>query len=132
MFYKLYFIALPIFIILDLLWIGVIANGFYKKHIGHLMTSNINLIAVVLFYVIFLAGLVTFVLIPSLEARSIVRSIMYGALFGLVTYATYDFTNLATLKNWSVLVTVVDLFWGAFLSASVSGLTFWIYTATSK
>ena len=120
MFLKLYFIALPIFFAVDMVWLGVAAKNFYAKHIGFLMKANVNWAAAILFYLLFIAGLVVFVVTPALDKGSWVRALLFGALFGLITYATYDLTNLATLKDWPLVVTVVDLIWGTVLAASVS------------
>lgn len=126
MFIKLYFIALPVFLAIDMIWLGLIAKGFYAKQIGFLMKTNINWTAAIIFYLLFIAGLVVFVIGPSLEKDSWQQVLLLGALFGLITYATYDLTNLATIKNWPILVTVVDLLWGSFLSASISVITYFI------
>ena len=120
MFLKLYCIALPIFFAVDMVWLGLAAKNFYAKHIGFLMKANVNWAAAILFYLLFIAGLVVFVVTPALDKGSWVRALLFGALFGLITYATYDLTNLATLKDWPLVVTVVDLIWGAVLAASVS------------
>ncbi len=120
MFLKLYCIALPIFFGLDMLWLGVAAKNFYTKQIGFLMTPKVNWAAAILFYLLFLAGLVVFVIAPAVEKDSWVRALLLGALFGLITYATYDLTNLATLKDWPLVLTVVDLTWGMVLAGSVS------------
>lgn len=120
MFLKLYCIALPIFFAIDMVWLGLAAKNFYAKHIGFLMKANVNWAAAILFYLLFIAGLVVFVVVPALEKGSWVRALLFGALFGLITYATYDLTNLATLKDWPLVVTVVDLIWGTVLAASVS------------
>lgn len=128
MFFKLYLIALPIFLALDALWLGVITRNFYKEQIGFLMKSNVNWTAALIFYILFIVGLVLFVISPALANGSWVQALLMGALFGLVTYATYDLTNLATLKDWPLLVTVVDLIWGAFISAAVSVATYIIVT----
>jgi uncharacterized membrane protein len=124
MFLKLYFIALPIFFALDMVWLGVAAKSFYAKHIGFLMKSNVNWAAAILFYLLFIAGLVVFVVVPALDKGSWARALLLGALFGLITYATYDLTNLATLRDWPLLITVVDLIWGTVLAASVSVATY--------
>ena len=120
MFLKLYCIALPIFFGLDMIWLGVAAKNFYAKQIGFLMKANVNWAAAILFYLLFIAGLVVFVVAPAVERGSWLRALLFGALFGLTTYATYDLTNLATLKDWPLAVTVVDLIWGMVLAASVS------------
>ena len=124
MFIKLYAIALPVFIALDAIWLGLVAKNFYRDQIGFLMKSEINWTAAVSFYLLFVVGLVLFVITPAIEKNSWVHALLFGALFGLITYATYDLSNLATLKDWPVLVTVVDLAWGATLAASVSTATY--------
>lgn len=126
MFLKLYGIALPVFFAIDMVWLGLVAPGFYKQQIGHLMKTDVNWVAALLFYFIFIVGIVLFIVQPALEKQSWSYALLMGALFGLITYATYDLTNLATLKNWPVLVTVVDLLWGTTLSASVSVVSYFI------
>ena len=126
MFIKLYFIALPIFFGMDMIWLGVAAKNFYAKQIGFLMKANVNWSAAILFYLLFLAGLVVFVIAPAVEKDSWAHALLLGALFGLITYATYDLTNLATLKDWPLVLTVVDLTWGMVLAGSVSVGTYLI------
>jgi len=128
MFAKLYLIALPVFFLIDMIWLGVIAKNFYAKQIGFLLAPNVNWIAAILFYLLFIVGLVLFVVMPSLEIKSLSHVIIFGALFGLISYATYDLTNLATVKNWPLLITIVDLCWGATLASSVSTITYMIAT----
>ncbi len=127
MFIKLYFIALPIFLILDGLWLGFIAKSFYAKQIGFLFKTDINWIAALVFYLLFIAALILFVINPAIEKGSLTHALLFGALFGFITYATYDLTNLATLDKWPILVTIVDLIWGSFVTASVASLTFLIF-----
>ncbi len=129
MFIKLYLIALPVFFAIDMLWLGVISKGFYAKHLGFLMKPDINWLAAIIFYLLFIVGLVLFVVTPALEKNSWHYAVLFGALFGLITYATYDLTNLATLRDWPFIVTVVDLIWGAILSASESTATYFIATS---
>lgn len=126
MFLKLYFIALPVFIAIDALWLTIIAKNFYQKYIGSLLKTDVNFIAAGIFYLLFIAGIVVFVVTPALQKNSLISAILLGALFGLITYATYDLTNLATLKNWPLIVTIVDLIWGMTVSAAVSFFTFLI------
>jgi uncharacterized membrane protein len=126
MFIKLYFIALPVFLLIDMVWLGLVAKNFYRNQIGFLMTPNINWLAAIIFYLLFIVGLLLFVIMPALEKGSWTHALWFGALFGLITYATYDLTNLATIKDWPILVTVVDLAWGAVLAASVSVITYLI------
>lgn len=126
MFIKLFLIALPVFFAIDMVWLGLVAKNFYRDQIGFLMTPNINWVAAIVFYLIFIAGLVLFVISPAMEKGSWIYAILFGALFGFITYATYDLTNLATLKDWPLMVTIVDLIWGAVLAASVSTITYFI------
>ncbi len=126
MFIKLFAIALPVFFAIDMLWLGIIAKNFYRAQIGTLMKSDVNWTAAIIFYLIFIAGLVVFVISPAMEKRSWTHAILFGALFGFVCYATYDLTNLAVAKDWPLLVTVVDLAWGAVLAASVSAVNYFI------
>ena len=126
MFMKLFFIALPVFFVIDIIWLVFVAKNFYQKHIGFLMKPDVNWTAAIIFYLIFIAGLILFVVSPALEKQSWVHALLFGALFGLITYATYDLTNLATLKDWPVIVTVIDLIWGTVLAASVSVITYLI------
>lgn len=126
MFIKLFLIALPVFFAIDMVWLGLVAKNFYRDQIGFLMTPNINWVAAIVFYLIFIAGLVLFVISPAMEKGSWIYAILFGALFGFITYATYDLTNLATLKDWPLMVTIVDLVWGAVLAASVSTITYFI------
>lgn len=126
MFIKLYAIALPVFFAIDMLWIGFVARNFYRNQIGFLMKSDPNWTAAIVFYLLFIVGLVLFVIAPAIEKNSWMHALLFGALFGLITYGTYDLTNLATLKDWPILVSVVDLVWGAALAASVSTATYLI------
>lgn len=128
MFIKLYGIALPVFFALDMVWLGLVAKDFYRSQIGLLMKTDINWTAGITFYLLFIVGLVLFVIMPAVEKGSWTHALLYGAFFGFITYATYDLTNLATLKDWPVLITLVDLAWGAVLAATVSTATFFIAT----
>jgi len=126
MFVKLYFTALPVFLAIDMVWLGLVAKNFYAKQIGFLMKTNVNWPAAILFYLLFIVGLVLFVIAPALEKHSWMHAVLFGSLFGLITYATYDLTNLATIKDWPLLVTIVDLIWGMVLAASVSVISYFI------
>jgi len=130
MFQKLYLIALPVFFIIDMIWLGLVAKNFYRSKIGFLMKTNINWVAAIIFYFLFIAGLVFFVLSPAIEKRSLSYAIMAAIFYGLLTYSTYDLTNLATLKDWPLLVTIVDIIWGMILSVSVSLITYLIAIRT--
>jgi uncharacterized membrane protein len=124
-FFKNYIFTLIPFVIMDALWLGTIAPTFYQSQIGYIMAKNPNWLAAVLFYLLFIAGMVVFV---TGREGNIRQTALRGALFGLVTYATYDLTNLATLEGWPVLLTVVDLLWGTFLSATTATAAAWLRT----
>lgn len=126
MFVKLYLIALSVFLAIDMVWLTLVAKNFYAKYIGYLMAKNPNLTAAFIFYLIFIAGLIFFVVIPAIDKKSWMQALLTGAFFGLVTYATYDLTNLATVRDWPLIITIVDLIWGTVLSASVSLITYFI------
>ena len=123
-FFKLYGVALITFFAMDLLWLGVVARGFYQTHMGHLMKPSVNWTAAVAFYLLFLVGLVVLVILPAVERQSFTDAVLLGALFGLVTYAAYDLTNLATLDGFPLKVALVDLVWGSVLCATISAITF--------
>lgn len=123
-FVRLYLVSLLIFLGIDAVWLSVVAKNFYSQHIGHLMSNQPNLIAALIFYLINIVGIVVLVLMPALKDQSLSRVITYAIIYGLCTYATYDLTNYATLKNWPVIVVIVDLAWGITLTTLVSVLTF--------
>lgn len=127
MFIKQYIIALIAFLCIDAIWLILIAPKFYKNQIGHLMAESPNLISALIFYLIFIVGIIFFVVNPAIEKNSIGYLLIAASLFGFISYATYDLTNLATLKDWPITVTIVDLLWGTFLSTVVSVITFYIY-----
>lgn len=120
---KWYSLSVPVFFGLNLLWLGVFAHRFYLSHMSALINPNIRWSAALLFMFIFLAGLMTFVIQPAIQKQSIRHAALYGALFGLVAYASFNLFNLAALKTWSPLISAVDMLWGALLSAAVSALT---------
>jgi uncharacterized membrane protein len=119
-----YAITMPIFFAIDLVWIGVVARDFYRRALGHLLSAQVNWAAAILFYLVFIAGIVFFAVRPALEAGSAARALTYGALLGFLAYATYDLTNQATMRDWPILVTVVDLAWGTVLTALVAYLSY--------
>jgi len=116
---RIFFVTFIVFLLIDMVWLGFIAKDLYKKYIGYIMSPKPNWIAAIIFYVIFIIGLMYFVLNPALKNESALQALFAGMLFGLITYATYDLTNLATLKDWPLKITVIDLIWGT----SLSGLT---------
>lgn len=121
---KLYIVTFLVFIGIDLLWLGIVAKNFYSNQIGFIMRSSPNWLAALAFYALFVFGLVYFVINPALENSSFKYALVSGLLFGLITYSTYDLTNLATLKDWPIYVTIVDLAWGTALGGIVSSLSY--------
>ena len=123
-FFKLYAVAVIIFLVIDLIWLGVVARSFYQEQMGHLMRPNVNWFAAVAFYLVFILGIVVLSVMPAVERQSLSQAIILGGLLGLVAYAAYDLTNLATLDGFPLTVALVDLVWGTVLCASVSAITF--------
>lgn len=128
MFFSLYFIALPVLFAMDMIWLGLVAKNLYRSQIGFLMVTDTRWVPAILFYLLFVIGLVLFVITPAMQKGSWMHAMLFGALFGFITYATYDLTNLATLNHWPLLITIIDLAWGAVLAAAVSTITFFIGT----
>jgi uncharacterized membrane protein len=122
----LYGLTAAVLIILDMIWQGLAAKSFYRKQLGHLTADGVNWPAAVLFYLLFAGGMLIFTVVPLAGKGSIGQVAFGGALFGLFAYSTYDLTNLATLRKWPVLVTVVDILWGMILTAVVSTVGWWI------
>lgn len=115
-----------VFAVMDFVWLSLAANRLYKPEIGAIMADKVSMGPAVAFYLIYITGLIVFAVSPALKSGSIGTALMYGALFGLVAYATYDLTNMATLKVWSMKVTLADLAWGAFASAGAAGAGTWL------
>ena len=125
-FIKLYIIAFSSLLGIDALWLTKIAPTLYKKNIGHLMTEKPNLLAAGLFYMIYIAGAVYFVIYPAFTDKSVGQAMLRGAILGLVSYATFDLTSQAVFKNWPAKITVIDMLWGTILTASVCALATFI------
>jgi len=122
----IYLLTLPVFFGIDMFWLGVVAKGFYRDNLGHLLRPDVNWAAALIFYLLYIAGILVFATLPALEKHSLRQAIIMGALFGFFCYATYDLTNLATLKDWPVKVVFVDILWGMVLTASVAAASFFI------
>lgn len=121
-FLKMYGVGVVACFAIDLVWLGVVAKGFYQRQIGHLMRPDVQWLPAVLFYLIYIAALVVFVAGPAVERQSVGRAMAFGAFFGLAAYAAFDLTGLALLKDFPVSAALVDLAWGTFLSATVSAV----------
>lgn len=122
-----YLVAAAVFLVLDLAWIGFVAQGLYERFLGDLLADEPNVAAAVLFYVIFLAGLVYFVIAPAVEQGSPRSALLRGAAFGLVAYATWDLTSLAVIEGFPVAIVPIDIAWGAVLGATVSTVTCYVW-----
>jgi len=122
----LYLLTIPVFFGIDMIWLGFVARGFYRKHLGHLLRPDVNWGAAVVFYLLYILGILIFATMPALEKNSLRQAVLLGGLFGFFAYATYDLTNLATLKDWPVVVVWVDIVWGVFLTAGVAAASFFI------
>ena len=124
LFAKLYLIVLPVFFAIDLVWLGLLAKDFYDAQIGTLLKADVNWTTAIAFYLVFIAGIVHFVLMPAVDRNSLKQAAFNGAAFGFVTYATFDLTSLALIRDWPLLITVMDLAWGTVLTTSVSSIAF--------
>lgn len=124
-FITLYAVSVPVFFIIDMVWLGVVAREFYATRLGHLL-GEVNWLAAIIFYLVFLVGLTIFAIYPASVAGDVGKALLLGALFGFFTYATYDLTNLATLRDWPLSVTLVDMVWGTVLGGSVSAITVYL------
>ena len=122
----LYGLTVPVFFAVDMLWLGLVAKGFYARHLGHLLSPKVKWGPALLFYFLYIAGILVFAVLPAVEKDSWGKAVLLGGLFGLFTYATYDLTNLATMRDWPVIVAFLDILWGIVLSGTVSAASFWI------
>ncbi len=123
---KLYALTVPVFFVIDILWLGVVARGFYRKNLSFILSDDVNWTAAIVFYLIYIAGILFFAVRPAVLNASWVQAAVLGALFGFFTYATYDLTNMATIKNWPLIIVVIDILWGVFLCTLVSCTAFMI------
>ena len=125
-FVKTYLVAFVVFFLIDIVWLVVVARKLYQKELGYIMSSQPNWFAAMLFYLLFITGVVFFVINPALAKESWSYALLVGMFFGLITYSTYDLINLATLKDWPLKITIIDLIWGTSLGGLVSTITFFI------
>ena len=126
--FQLYLITALLFFAIDILWLGVIAKKFYDKHLARFFRERVNWTAASIFYFLYILGIMIFAILPGISCASLTRTVILGVLYGLFTYATYDLTNLATLKDWPVKVVVVDILWGMVLCGLVSAGGFLVAT----
>ncbi len=116
-----------VMVVIDLVWLGFIAKPMYQAGIGHLMADKPNLVAAFFFYALFPIGLMIFAILPKAANAGWQRTALLGALFGFFTYATYDLTNLATLKNYPLQLALVDILWGSLVSAMAASAGRWAF-----
>jgi uncharacterized membrane protein len=114
---KLFIIGSTVMLVLDYLWLSIIAKSFFIEHIGKLMNMKndvlqVNYMAAAIVYLVLMAGILIFVMPKVISVKT---ALLYGALFGFITYAIYDFTNLAILKDWPIMICLIDVMWGAVL-----------------
>jgi len=121
-----YFLTLIVFLIVDLVWLGFIARGLYKKYLGSFLSENVNWTAAIIFYLIYVIGIFIFAIQPAINKDSAMHAIIMGSIFGALAYATYDLTNLATLKDWPLPIVIIDIVWGSILTLIVSLAGFYI------
>jgi len=127
---KLFGLTALVFFAIDLVWLGVVASSFYKKHLGHLLAAQVRWAPAFLFYLLFILGIMVFAVLPGLSAASLHRTVALGAFLGLFAYATFDLTCAALFQGFPNVVVVVDMIWGTILSAGVSaagyGIARWL------
>ena len=121
-----YVLTTVVFLIIDLVWLGFIAKDLYRKYLGKFLSDEVNWTAAIIFYLIYIVGISVFAIYPAVNKDSVFNAILLGGLFGFFCYATYDLTNLATLKDWPLTIVFIDIIWGAVLTASVSVSGFYI------
>ena len=124
----IYLATLAVFLVIDLAWLGLVARDFYRNQLGALMASSFVWAAATLFYLLFVAGLMVFAVLPALDGGGWLKALLLGAAFGFFAYMTYDLTNLATLRDWPLGLTVVDIAWGTVLGAVVATVGYLIGT----
>ena len=126
MYFTAYLTTLAVFVLCDMAWLGTMASRVYRPTLGDIMLSDVNLPAAIVFYLIYPIGLVIFAILPALKSGNLAQAVLYGALFGFFTYATYDLTNQATLRNWTTQLTLIDTGWGTLLGAIAAAAGCWV------
>jgi uncharacterized membrane protein len=116
-------IAAVIMIAIDMVWLTWLGRGFYMQEIGGLLLDTPNLPAALAFYVLYSVGVVVIIIAPALETQSVMRALIYGIIFGLVAYGTYDLTNLAVMKGFTTKIALIDMAWGGLITGFTSAVT---------
>lgn len=117
---KLYLLTVPVFFVIDLIWLGVVAKKFYRRHLDFILSPDVNWPAAITFYLIYIVGIIVFAVVPAIDRGSLMRALIWGGLYGFFTYATYDLTNMALIKGWPLKIVIVDILWGMVLCAGVA------------
>ena len=123
---ELYLLTVPVFFIIDLIWLGVVAKKFYRRHLDFILSPHVNWPAAITFYLIYIIGIIVFAVVPAIGRGSLMHALVWGGLYGFFTYATYDLTNMALIKGWPLKIVIVDILWGMVLCAVVAGSSFGI------
>jgi uncharacterized membrane protein len=124
--FLLYVLTIPVFFAFDMLWLGVIAKDFYRRNFGHLMRPDTKWAAAIIFYLIFIVGLLMFAVLPALEKGTMLRAIFLGASFGFFCYATFDLTGYAVIRDFPLSIVLADILWGIVLSGAVAGASYFL------
>jgi uncharacterized membrane protein len=119
-----YAVTLTVFVALDAIWLSSTTNTLYRPVLGDILADHLRIAPAVAFYFFYPLGIVIFAVAPALKAGSFVPALVYGALFGLFAYATYELTNFATLRNWTLQIVVIDILWGAFVTGVTAALAY--------
>ncbi len=115
-----YMTALVVFVVIDAAWLSVTGNLLYRPTLGDILLPTLRVSPAIVFYVVFPVGILVFAVMPGLKADAITTAVLHGLLFGAIAYATYDLTNYATLRNWSLQITLLDLAYGAIATAAAA------------
>ncbi len=121
-----YLLTVVAFFAIDMVWLGVVAKNLYKKELGSFLADKPNWAAAVIFYLAYIVGIIVLAVMPAVEKQSLIKAVVLGGVFGGLAYATYDLTNLATLKNWPLKIVIIDIIWGIVLTGSVAGISYLI------
>ncbi len=121
----LYILTVPVFFLIDMVWLGFVAKNFYQAKLGYLL-GPVNWPAALLFYFVYIVGILVFAVVPALEGGTLMKALVMGVLFGLFAYATYDLTNYATIRDWPLSIVIVDIAWGMVLTGSVATVSYLI------
>ena len=121
-----YLTALIVFLFADMIWLGTMSGRLYRPTLGDILLTDVNMPPAILFYLLYPAGLLIFSILPALKNGSVLAALLFGVLFGLFTYGTYDLTNQATVRNWTTSLTLIDMAWGGVLGGLTAASTYWI------